>query len=165
MYNAPFFPYILEAWSKRHHPNMHFMFYEDMKRVGYLTSIFICGQLSRKSQHSKTWLCVCVNRICGERSERWLPFSENRWAKSNWWRWQNTWNLKISKRMNRSIMNWKKRLVPLMRKEDFFVKVYPAKSRLAFYFIYSYSFTEICFVNCVKCFSWCRQNRWLEKSL
>ncbi|KAI9563009.1 hypothetical protein GHT06_010465 [Daphnia sinensis] len=32
VYNAPFFPHILEAWSKRHHPNMHFMFYEDMKR-------------------------------------------------------------------------------------------------------------------------------------
>ena len=30
---APFFPHILDAWSKRHHPNMHFMFYEDMKRV------------------------------------------------------------------------------------------------------------------------------------
>nr|CAH0104482.1 unnamed protein product [Daphnia galeata] len=29
---APFFPHILDAWSKRHHPNMHFMFYEDMKR-------------------------------------------------------------------------------------------------------------------------------------
>lgn len=29
---APFFPHILDAWSKRHHPNMHFMFFEDMKR-------------------------------------------------------------------------------------------------------------------------------------
>ena len=30
---SPFFPHILDAWSKRHHPNMHFMFYEDMKKV------------------------------------------------------------------------------------------------------------------------------------
>lgn len=30
---TPFFPHILDAWSKRHHPNLHFVFYEDMKRV------------------------------------------------------------------------------------------------------------------------------------
>ena len=24
---------MLDAWSKRHHPNMHFMFFEDMKKV------------------------------------------------------------------------------------------------------------------------------------
>lgn len=30
---SPFFPHILDAWSKRNHPNMHFMFYEDMKKV------------------------------------------------------------------------------------------------------------------------------------
>ena len=29
----PFFPHVLEAWNKRHHPNLHFMFYEDMKKV------------------------------------------------------------------------------------------------------------------------------------
>ncbi|KAK4026522.1 hypothetical protein OUZ56_015517 [Daphnia magna] len=29
---APFFPHILDAWSKRNHPNMHFMFFEDMKK-------------------------------------------------------------------------------------------------------------------------------------
>ncbi|KAI9563465.1 hypothetical protein GHT06_010928 [Daphnia sinensis] len=29
---SPFFPHVLDAWSKRNHPNMHFMFYEDMKR-------------------------------------------------------------------------------------------------------------------------------------
>ncbi|EFX76431.1 hypothetical protein DAPPUDRAFT_55135 [Daphnia pulex] len=32
VFNAPYFAHILEAWSKRDHPNMHFMFYEDMKR-------------------------------------------------------------------------------------------------------------------------------------
>lgn len=30
---SPFFPHVLDAWSKRNHPNMHFMFYEDMKKV------------------------------------------------------------------------------------------------------------------------------------
>ena len=30
---SPYFPHILDAWSKRHHPNMHFMWFEDMKRV------------------------------------------------------------------------------------------------------------------------------------
>lgn len=30
---SPFFPHILDAWNKRHHPNLHFMLYEDMKRV------------------------------------------------------------------------------------------------------------------------------------
>jgi len=30
---APFFGHILEAWAKRDHPNMLFLFYEDMKKV------------------------------------------------------------------------------------------------------------------------------------
>lgn len=30
---TPYFPHVINAWNKRHHPNMHFMFYEDMKRV------------------------------------------------------------------------------------------------------------------------------------
>ncbi|XP_046448183.1 sulfotransferase 1E1-like [Daphnia pulex] len=29
---SPFFPHMLDAWSKRNHPNMHFMFFEDMKK-------------------------------------------------------------------------------------------------------------------------------------
>lgn len=29
---TPFPPNILEAWNKRHLPNMHFIFYEDLKR-------------------------------------------------------------------------------------------------------------------------------------
>ena len=33
VYSAPFFPQLLDAWSKRHHPNMHFVFYEDLKKV------------------------------------------------------------------------------------------------------------------------------------
>jgi len=31
--SSPFFGHILEAWDKRNHPNMLFLFYEDMKRV------------------------------------------------------------------------------------------------------------------------------------
>ena len=30
---SPFFPHLLDALSKRNHPNMHFMFFEDMKKV------------------------------------------------------------------------------------------------------------------------------------
>jgi len=29
---TPFFPHILEAWNKPHLPNMHLIFYEDLKR-------------------------------------------------------------------------------------------------------------------------------------
>lgn len=32
VYNSPYFPHLLDAWSKRHHPNMLFVFYEDLKR-------------------------------------------------------------------------------------------------------------------------------------
>ena len=32
MIYTPFFPHVLEAWNKRHHPNMLFIFYEDLKR-------------------------------------------------------------------------------------------------------------------------------------
>lgn len=30
---APFFQHVLEAWKKRNHPNLHFIFFEDMKQV------------------------------------------------------------------------------------------------------------------------------------
>ena len=30
---TPFFSHVLGGWNLRHHPNVHFMFYEDMKRV------------------------------------------------------------------------------------------------------------------------------------
>ncbi|XP_046437572.1 sulfotransferase 1B1-like [Daphnia pulex] len=29
---SPFFPHIIEAWNKRHNPNMLFLFYEDLKK-------------------------------------------------------------------------------------------------------------------------------------
>jgi len=29
---TPFFPHVLDAWNKRHHPNLLFIFYEDLKR-------------------------------------------------------------------------------------------------------------------------------------
>ena len=29
---APYFPHVLDAWSKRNHPNFLFIFYEDMKK-------------------------------------------------------------------------------------------------------------------------------------
>lgn len=32
MYASPFFPHLLDAWNKRHHPNLLFVFYEDLKR-------------------------------------------------------------------------------------------------------------------------------------
>ena len=39
---TPFFPHVLEAWNKRHHPNMHYMFFEDMKSVKRIQeSVFI----------------------------------------------------------------------------------------------------------------------------
>ena len=33
VFYAPYFPHVLDAWSKRHHPNMLFLFYEDRKKV------------------------------------------------------------------------------------------------------------------------------------
>ena len=30
---TPYFPTVLEAWAKRDHPNMLYLFYEDMKKV------------------------------------------------------------------------------------------------------------------------------------
>jgi len=38
---TPFFPHVLEAWNLRHHPNMCFIFFEDMKRdlKGVITKV------------------------------------------------------------------------------------------------------------------------------
>jgi len=33
---SPFFGHVLEAWNQRHHPNLLFVFYEDLKRVRML---------------------------------------------------------------------------------------------------------------------------------
>ena len=30
---SPYFSHIIDAWNKRHHPNLKFVFYEDMKKV------------------------------------------------------------------------------------------------------------------------------------
>lgn len=30
---TPYFPTVLEAWAKRDHPNLLYLFYEDMKKV------------------------------------------------------------------------------------------------------------------------------------
>ena len=30
---GPYFPHLMAAWKQRHHPNMHFLFYEDLKQV------------------------------------------------------------------------------------------------------------------------------------
>ena len=43
VYGSPFFPHLLDAWNKRHHPNMHFVFYEDLKRV-----FKICSRLKNR---------------------------------------------------------------------------------------------------------------------
>ena len=62
---SPFFPHILDAWSKRHHPNMHFMFYEDMKRV-YRTLSSLFPILSVKSYKLYTLYTVwCTYAITG----------------------------------------------------------------------------------------------------
>lgn len=37
---APMFPHFLDAWNKRNHPNMHFIFYEDLKKVRFISVDF-----------------------------------------------------------------------------------------------------------------------------
>lgn len=32
LYCSPFFPHLIDAWDRRHHPNMYFVFYEDLKQ-------------------------------------------------------------------------------------------------------------------------------------
>jgi len=37
---TPLFHHLLSAWKNRDHPNMHFMFYEDLKMVSILNILF-----------------------------------------------------------------------------------------------------------------------------
>lgn len=61
VYSSPYFPHLLDAWTKRHHPNLLFIFYEDLKRVTF------------------TWLCNsfvgCLYLTIFSRPgfERWNP--------------------------------------------------------------------------------------------
>lgn len=41
MYYSPFFAHALEAWAQRRHPNMLFLFYEDMKNVQIPLSLYL----------------------------------------------------------------------------------------------------------------------------
>ena len=71
---SPLFPHILDAWSKRHHPNMHFMFYEDMKKVNRVTT--------RNTEISVLlndilFVFLPYDRICVEKSRKWPLSSGN----------------------------------------------------------------------------------------
>ena len=37
---TPYFPTVLDAWANKNHPNMLFIFYEDMKKVNNYMGIF-----------------------------------------------------------------------------------------------------------------------------
>jgi len=59
---TPFFPHVLDAWNKRHHPNLLFIFYEDLKRdlrgqlekmATFLGKDLIHDQLDRLREHLK----------------------------------------------------------------------------------------------------------------
>ncbi|EFX84144.1 hypothetical protein DAPPUDRAFT_301389 [Daphnia pulex] len=60
VYASPFFPHLLDAWSKRRHPNLLFVFYEDLKQnlrgeiekvVSFLGKSLTEEQLTRLTQH------------------------------------------------------------------------------------------------------------------
>ena len=121
---SPFFPHILDAWSKRHHPNMHFMFYEDMKRVyRTLSSLFPILSVKSYKLYFVYMVYVCDNRICAEKSRKWPPSSGNRTVTRWWQSWRNIWNSTISRKTNLSIMNPVKKWAPWMKMEDLFAKV------------------------------------------
>ena len=59
---TPFFPHVMDSWSKRHHPNMHFIFYEELKKdlggqleklAKFLGKEVSKGQLERLKEHLK----------------------------------------------------------------------------------------------------------------
>ena len=62
MIYTPFFPHVLDAWNKRHHPNLLFIFYEDLKRdlrgqlekmATFLGKDLSQDQLDRSREHLK----------------------------------------------------------------------------------------------------------------
>ena len=61
--SSPFFGHILEAWALRNHPNMLFLFYEDMKKAILYYFLFI---ISRKLMHHLKY----INRIYEEKSQK-----------------------------------------------------------------------------------------------
>jgi len=40
---TPYFRHVLNVWEKRHHPNMHIIFYEDMKLVFIVHWLIACA--------------------------------------------------------------------------------------------------------------------------
>jgi hypothetical protein len=70
---------MLDAWSKRNHPNMHFMFFEDMKKV-------IKEFLTVEGTINLSLSFIDSNRIYEARSSKWPRSSINRQLMSNWTR-------------------------------------------------------------------------------
>ena len=57
---SPYFSHVLDAWSKRNHPNMHFMFFEDMKEVNLF--IVPLSKLQKQVDNSSI-ICLYDRRI------------------------------------------------------------------------------------------------------
>ena len=64
---TPYFPTVLDAWANKNHPNMLFLFYEDMKKV----ITFLPQWIFRNK------IGFSINRISGRKSRKSPPS----WAK------------------------------------------------------------------------------------
>lgn len=53
VYSSPYFPHLLDAWTKRNHPNLLFVFYEDLKRVVLVTLPFFLISFDHWLSYSK----------------------------------------------------------------------------------------------------------------
>lgn len=115
VYSSPYFPHLLDAWTKRHHPHLLFIFYEDLKRVRfdltYTRSLLIDE-------------CVFKFRIWEVKSKKLPAFSENIPANSNLIEWLNTCALTSLPKTRLSISNIIVGWISWTQKESLFEKVW-----------------------------------------
>ena len=114
---SPFFPHLIQAWNRRHHPNMLFLFYEDLKRVTKLA--FYVNEIWQLIP----FVLIGFGRIWEEKWTKWRNSWANRSVTISSLDWRSICGSTISPRTQPLTTNSPKILVSWSRMDTSFAKV------------------------------------------
>ncbi|XP_037088862.1 sulfotransferase 1C4-like [Pollicipes pollicipes] len=124
--NLPYFPHVLEAWRQRHHPNMLFLFFEDLKKDLRGSIIKVAEFLGKPTTEKQ------LDQL--EQHLHFRNFKDNQWV--NWeWLSRTAWGGDPNRKFMRKGQtgDWKNHLTPEMdRKIEAWMKEELANTDLTF---------------------------------